>query len=156
MNKQKYLFGTDFRLEKVSKLGDPLMKLNSLIDWEAFRAPIEAAIRKKISNRGRPPYDAVLMFKITLLQQWYRLSDMALEYQINDRVSFCRFLGLEFGADVPNRSTIWAFKKNLRTNELDRKLLDLLNEKLAAQGIIPRKGSIIDASFVTSPKRHTT
>jgi len=154
--KQKHLFGPEAQLEKVTKLGDPLVKMDALIDWEMFRNPIEAAIRKDMSKGGRPPYDAILMFKITMLQQWYGLSDMALEYQINDRVSFCRFLGLEFGDKVPDGNTIWDFKEALRKNDVDRKLFDLLGEKLEEQGIITHKGSIIDASFVTVPKRHTT
>jgi len=154
--KQLRLFGTQIQLERISQLGDPLVKINELIDWEMFREPIETAIRKDMSKGGRPPYDAVLMFKITMLQQWYGLSDMALEYQINDRVSFCRFLGLEFGDKVPDGNTIWDFKEALKTKEVDRKLFDLFNEKLETQGIITHKGSIIDASFVTVPKRHTT
>ena len=154
--RQLHLFGVETQLEKLSKLGDPLLKINELIDWEMFREPIETAIRKDMSKGGRPPYDAVLMFKITMLQQWYGLSDMALEYQINDRVSFCRFLGLEFGAKVPDGNTVWDFKEALRKQDVDRKLFDLFNEKLEGEGIITHRGSIVDASFVTVPKRHTT
>ena len=154
--RQLHLFGVETQLEKLSKLGDPLLKINELIDWEMFREPIESAIRKDMSKGGRPPYDAILMFKITMLQQWYGLSDMALEYQINDRVSFCRFLGLEFGAKVPDGNTVWDFKEALKKQEVDRKLFDLFNEKLESEGIITHKGSIVDASFVTVPKRHTT
>jgi IS5 family transposase len=154
--RQLHLFGVETQLEKLSKLGDPLLKINELIDWEMFREPIESAIRKDMSKGGRPPYDAVLMFKITMLQQWYGLSDMALEYQINDRVSFCRFLGLEFGAKVPDGNTVWDFKEALKAQDVDRKLFGLFNEKLEGEGIITHKGSIVDASFVTVPKRHTT
>jgi IS5 family transposase len=153
---QSYLFGIETQLEKLSQLGDPLLKINELIDWEMFREPIESAIRKDMSKGGRPPYDAVLMFKITMLQQWYGLSDMALEYQINARVSFCRFLGLEFGGKVPDGNTVWDFKEALKEREVDRKLFELFNEKLEEKGIITHKGSIVDASFVTVPKRHTT
>ena len=156
MNKQMHLFGTETQLERLSKLGDPLLKINELIDWEMFRSHIENAIRKDMSKGGRPPYDAILMFKITMLQQWYGLSDMAIEYQVNDRVSFCRFLGLEFGDTVPDGNTIWDFKEALKEKEVDRKLFQLFNEMLEKQGIITHKGSIIDATFVTVPKRHTT
>ena len=89
-------------------------KINELIDWEMFRAPIETAIRKDISKGGRPPYDAVLMFKITMFQQWYGLSDMALEYQVNDCVSSYRFLGLEFGGKVPDGTRFEISRKRLR------------------------------------------
>jgi len=154
--KQTRLFGTETQLERLSKLGDPLEKANELIDWEMFRSPIETAIRKDMSKGGRPPFDAVLMYKITMLQQWYGLSDMGIEYQINDRLSFMRFLGLEIGDKVPDGNTIWDFKEALKEKEVDRKLFDLFNKKLEEQGIITHKGSIIDASFVTVDKRHTT
>jgi IS5 family transposase len=154
--RQLHLFGVESQLAKLSELGDPLLKINELIDWEMFREPIETAIRKDMSKGGRPPFDAVLMFKITMLQQWYGLSDMALEYQINDRVSFCRFLGLEFGGKVPDGNTVWDFREALKKHEIDRKLFEVFNEKLEEKGIITHKGSIVDASFVTVPKRHTT
>jgi len=153
---EKHVFGVEIQLEKLTKLGDPLVKINEMIDWEMFREVIETGIRKDMSKGGRPPYDAVMMYKITMLQQWYGLSDAGIEYQINDRVSFCRFLGLEFGAKVPDGNTIWDFKEALKKTEVDRKLFDLFNKKLAEEGIITRKGSIIDATYVTVPKRHTT
>jgi IS5 family transposase len=153
---QLRLFGAETQLKKLTELGDPLMKINAVIDWEIFRKPIEDAIRKDMSRGGRPPYDAILMYKITMLQQWYGLSDAGIEYQINDRVSFCRFLGLEFGAKVPDGNTIWDFKEALRKANVDRQLFDLFNEKLEKQGIITHNGSIIDATFVTVPIRHTT
>jgi len=153
---QLHLFGTKTQLEKLSKLGDPLTKANQLIDWEIFRKPIEDAIRKDPSKGGRPPYDVILMYKTVMLQQWYGLSDMQVEYQINDRLSFMRFLGLEIGDKVPDGNTLWDFKEALKTNNVDRKLFDTFNKILEEKGIITHKGSIVDATFVTVPKRHTT
>jgi len=154
--KQIHLNGAETQLERLSKLGDPLEKINKKINWEIFRRPIEEAIRKDMSKGGRPPFDAVLMFKITMLQQWYGLADMAAEYHINDSLSYMRFLGLEIGDKVPDGNTIWDFKEALKVKEVDRRLFDLFNEMLEEQGIITHKGSIIDATFVTVPKRHTT
>lgn len=153
---QMNLFGAETQLEKLSKLGDPLEKIDKLVNWEMFRSPIEKAIRKDMSKGGRPPFDVILMFKIIMLQQWYGLSDMGIEYQINDRVSFCRFLNLEFGDKVPDGNTIWDFKEALKENDVDRKLFDTFNDMLEESGVITHKGSIIDATFVTVPKRHTT
>ena len=154
--KQIHLSGTEAQLNRLTALGDPLVKINAVINWEMFREPIEKAIRKDMSKGGRPPFDVVMMYKITMLQQWYGLSDAGIEYQINDRVSFCRFLGLEFGEKVPDGNTIWDFKEALKKANVDRQLFDLFNEKLEEQGIITRKGSIIDATFVTVPVRHTS
>jgi len=150
------LFGAEMQLDKLTRLGDPLTQLNELICWEMFRQTIEEAIRKDMSRGGRPPYDAILMYKITMLQQWYGLSDMGIEYQINDRLSFMRFLGLEVGDRVPDGNTIWDFREALKDNGVDRKLFDLFNAMLEEKGIITRRGSIIDATFVTVFKRHTT
>ncbi|GHV29844.1 hypothetical protein FACS1894167_09720 [Synergistales bacterium] len=80
---------------------------------------------------------------------------MAAEFHINDSLSYMRFLSLEVGGKVPDGNTIWDFKEALKEHEVDRKLFDLFNEKLEAQGIITHKGSIIDAAFVTTPVRHT-
>ncbi len=154
--KQINLLRTETQLKKLSKLGDPLVKINELIDWEIFREPIKSAIRKDMSKGGRFSFDEILMFKITMLQQWYGLSDMTVEYHINDSLSYMRFLGLEVGDKVPDGNTIWDFKEALKEDEVDRKLFDLFNEKLEAQGVITHKGSIVDATFVTVPKRHTT
>jgi IS5 family transposase len=109
-----------------------------------------------MSRGGRPPFDAVMMYKITMLQQWYGLSDMSAEYHINDSLSYMRFLGLEIGDKVPDGNTIWDFKEALKVTGTDRKLFDLFNATLEEKGIITHKGSIIDATFVTVPKRHTT
>lgn len=155
--RQKLFFGVETQLKKLDRLGDKLLTLRDKIDWEMFRGIIEKAIRKEdYSKGGRPPWDAVLMFKITILQQWYDLSDENVEYQINDRLSFQRFLKLECGDKVPDQNTIWDFKEAIISAGIERDLFDLFTKYLEAQGIITKKGSIIDATFVTCDKRHTT
>lgn len=89
------LFDRENRMEKLSKLGDSLVRLNKIVDWEQFRPVLTQALKKESKGAGgRPPYDCVLMFKILILQRMYNLSDDQTEYQINDRMSFMRFLGL--------------------------------------------------------------
>jgi len=154
--KQMKLYGVETQLNRLTKLGDPLEKINELIDWEMFREPIETAIRKDMSKGGRPPYDAIMMYKITMLQQWYGLSDAGVEFQIVDRYTFMRFLGVCAGDKIPDGNTVWDFKEALKEKDVDRKLFDLFNSMLEEKGIITHKGTIIDATFVTVPKRHTT
>ncbi|MDR1675367.1 MAG: transposase, partial [Tannerella sp.] len=62
---------------------------------------------------GRPPYDYVLMFKILILQRYYNLSDDQVEFQINDRLSFMRFLNLTIADDIPDSRTAWHFRKQI-------------------------------------------
>lgn len=100
-------------MELLSKLGDPLEELNKIIKWEIFLSDITRACRKEGTGKGgRPPYDEIMMFKILVLQRLYNLSDDQTEYQINDRMSFMRFLGLDLRNKVPDAKTIWDFKKS--------------------------------------------
>jgi hypothetical protein len=89
------MFGVETQLERLSKLGDSLEKINEMIEWEMFREPIVKRIRKVDEGQGgRPPWDEVLMFKVIMLQDWNNLSDPETEYMINDRLTFQRFLGM--------------------------------------------------------------
>src|SRR5664279_62458 len=91
----KSFFDIEFRLEELDKAGNPLKKLNEVVEWESFRDELETIreVERK-SNAGRKPFDAVVMFKILILQSLYNLGDDSIEYQICDRISFMRFLGL--------------------------------------------------------------
>ena len=94
----------------MSKTGDPLERLARVVDFEIFRAELDRALgRSERAKGGRPPSDAVLMFKILVLQALYGMSDEQAEYQIQDRLTFMRFLGLGLGDKVPDYSTIWRF-----------------------------------------------
>ncbi len=91
---QPSFFDLDNRHEKLNER-DPLVMLNKLIDWESFRPTLEEVReRRRKSNVGRKPIDAIIMFKALVLQHLHNISDDELEFQIRDRYSFCRFLGL--------------------------------------------------------------
>lgn len=124
------------RLEKLSKLEDSLEKLNRAIDWEMFRPELTKVFKKQAKGAGgRPPYDYVMLFKVLVLQRIYNLSDDQTEYQINDRMSFMRFLGLGLGDRVPDAKTIWLYRDNLTKANVIRELFDLFNEQLEEAGI---------------------
>ena len=90
---QAGLFDSDERLKALSAAGDPLARLAQVIDFEVFRGDLEAVLsRADRTKGGRPPYDAVLMFKILVLQSLYTLSDDQTEFQLKDRLSFMRFV----------------------------------------------------------------
>jgi transposase, IS5 family len=151
------LFDVEFRLQELDKGGDPLLKLNQTIDWEIFRPALETIRDKqRKSAAGRPPLDAVLMFKILVLQSLYNLSDDATEYQIRDRLSFTRFLGLTLGDRVPDAKTIWLFREQLGEAQLIETLFARFDEHLNAHGFAARKGQIIDASIVAAPRQRNT
>lgn len=151
------IFGEELRLAKLSKQGDPLQLLKDVIDWDLF-APIlsEMDNREKLAKSGCKPYNPMLMFKILILQRYYNLGDDQMEYQILDRLSFCRFLGLTLNDRVPDSKTIWLFRERLISKGLERKLFDAFNAKLKEHGLIANQGQIIDASFVEMPKQRNT
>ncbi len=156
MGKQLILYGADIQLTRLSKLGDPLEKINAAVDWEIFREAIRKQVRKTdYSKGGRPPMDEILMFKITLLQDWNNLSDDNTEYMINDRLSYQRFLGMELGEKSPDAKTLWLFKERLGKEGL-RALFDLFNEKLISLGVVKREGSLVDATFVEVPRQRNS
>jgi len=112
------LFPEDFRLRKLSNQGDPLERLNQVVDWEYFRKTVEKVLNTdKMVNSGPRPYDPLLMFKILILQRYYNLSDEQIEYQILDRLTFCRFLGISLNDRVPDEKTIWDFRDRLTMKE---------------------------------------
>jgi IS5 family transposase len=88
------------------------------------------------------------MFKALLLQQWYGLSDPGLEEAICDRLSFQRFLGLSLTDSVPDETRICRFRNMLAQADLGERLFGLLEEQLDAQGLLVRRGSLIDATLV--------
>lgn len=151
---QHGLFDEELRLQKLSSKGDPLERLNQKIKWEEFRPIIENGIKKEPkAPGGRPPYDVILKFKMMILQRYYNISDEQLEYQVNDRLTFMRFLGLDIASDVPDCNTIWTFKEQLKENGIVEKLFDKFLVMLENEGFIANEGSIIDASFVEVPRQ---
>ena len=150
-------FDKENRLDKLSKLGDSLVRLNKVIDWERFRPTLNAVFKKETKGAGgRPPYDCVLMFKILILQRIYNLSDDQTEYQINDRMSFMRFLGLGLEDRVPDAKTIWLFRDTLTKADAAQKLFDGFAAQLEEQHLITRTGTIVDATFMDAPRQRNT
>jgi IS5 family transposase len=154
---QPSFFDEADRLAKLTKLKDPLEALKQHIDFEVFRPQLEAVFNKeRKSTAGRKAYDVVLMFKILILQRLYNLSDEQAEFQINDRQSFQRFLGLHLGHPVPDFSTVWLFREALTVAEVIKPLFNTYGAILEKQGIVTKAGTIIDASFVEVPRQRNT
>jgi len=139
---------------------DPLVEINDVVPWEEFRPLLEQVWRKPESNRksnaGRKPLDAVLMFKTLVLSALYNLSDDQVEYQLRDRLSFMRFLGLGLGDRVPDAKTVWFYREALAQAGKVDELFKLFDGHLARQGYIARGGQILDASIVPVPRNHNT
>ena len=96
------------------------------------------------------------MFKMLVLQALYNLSDDQTEFQVRDRLSFQRFLGLSPEDTVPDAKTLWLFREQVTRHGLIDKLFRGFDEQLWASGLIPKGGQIIDASLVSVPKNRNT
>jgi IS5 family transposase len=153
-------FDAERRLAALSEKGDPLQAIAALVPWESFRADIEAVVvtpeEAKKSTAGRRPFDAIVMFRMLVLQSLYNLSDEQIEYQVRDRLSFTRFLGRGLEDGVPDGTTLWLFREKLARAGLIEALFDRFDRHLEAQGYLARGGQMVDASIVPVPKQRNT
>ena len=118
---------------------------------------LDAALeRSDRAKGGRPPYDAVLMFKVLVLQTLYTLSDDQTEYQIRDRLSFMRFLGLALEDQVPDAKTVWLYREQLTKAGAIERLFAGFDATLRAAGYLAMAGQIVDATVVEARRPRLT
>jgi hypothetical protein len=154
MSGQPGFFDVQDRYEALSRAGDPLEGLRTMIPWEDFRKPLKKTLQRKDRNAGgRPPFDDVLMFKVLVVQALYNLSDDQTEYQIRDRLSFVRFLGLDIDGTVPDAKTIWLFRERLARAGAVKRLFARFDRHLEEKGLMASGGQIIDASIIPVPRQ---
>jgi IS5 family transposase len=151
------LFDFDERLVELSSQSDDLEQLNAVVDFEMFRPALKAAVpRADRSKGGRPPFDAVLMFKVLILQTMHSLSDERTEYLIKDRLSFMRFLDQALSHDVLDTSTICTFREALKKAHAVEALFARFDEALRTGGFLAMRDQIVDATIVAAPKQRNT
>ena len=157
---QMGFFDLSDRYASLDAKKDPLAELDAVVPWEDFRAALELVWRKPDAERksraGRKPMDAMLMFKTLVLAALYNLSDDQIEYQIRDRLSFMRFLGLGLDGRVPDAKTVWLYREALAQAGVTEALFRQFDGHLARQGYIARGGQILDASIVRVPVSRNT
>jgi IS5 family transposase len=139
-------------------IGNPLEMVSNVIDFEMFRDKLESRLlnQNKKNNAGAKPYDVVMMFKIIILQRYYGLGDIQIEYQILDRLSFKKFLGLESGDKVSDEKTVWAFRENLTNGGLIEEIFAQFGQYLESKELIMNEGKMVDASFTVAPRQRNT
>jgi transposase, IS5 family len=157
MMRQAGFFDLDERYAALSKSGDPLERLSAVVDFEIFRTDLDAALsRSDRAKGGRPPFDAVLMFKVLILQSLYGLADEQTEFQIRDRLSFMRFLGIDLHGQVPDARTIWLFREQLTKARAVDALFARFDAHLRDSGYLAMGGQMIDASIIEAPRQRNT
>ncbi len=153
---QLSFFDLTSRYDALPQKGDPLEQLAYHIPWACFRKTLEKSLGRSQPKGGRPPFDAILMFKVLVLQALYNVSDDQTEYQIRDRLSFMRFLGLDLHQRIPDAKTIWLFRELLTQAGVVEQLFTQFDTYLAGQGFQARGGQLIDASLIPVPKQRNT
>src|SRR5271170_5684744 len=157
---QMGFFDADKRLSMLSLKGDPLEAISKLMPWEMFRADIESVVlpaeESRKSKAGRKPINALVLLRMLVLQSLYNLSDDQIEYQVRDRLSFTRFVGLGIEDGIPDGTTLWLFREKLAKAGLIDKLFERFGQHLEAKGYIARGGQMIDATIVAVPKQRNS
>ncbi len=158
-------FDLNRRYESLDEKNDPLVAIAAMVPFESFRSKLKAALIKgelrtsdatRKSLAGRKPWDEVMIFKALVLQALYNLSDDQAEYQLRDRLSFMRFLGLALEETVPDAKTLWLYRGALGKAGAVEELFDLFDGFLKDKGYLAMGGQIIDATIVSAPKQHNS
>src|SRR5450755_1758946 len=144
-------FDLSGRYEGLDRKKDPLVTLAAVVPWESFRCEIQAALARqnlrtaaavRRSAAGRKPWDAVLIFKTLVVQALYNLSDEQMEYQLRDRLSFMRFLGLGLEDAVPDATTLWLYREALARDGTVETLFATFDCYLRDQGLLAMGGRL--------------
>lgn len=121
-----------------------LQDLEKYIDFEGFRTKLNEQCH--YSEKGRPHYDVVKMFRILILQTLYDLSDEDMEFNLYDRMSFQKFAKIGVMDDIPDARTIWTFRQRLGAEGV-KELFCEFERMMKAKGLKYSHGTAIDASF---------
>lgn len=152
----KQLSFADIEIEgsrKPSRILEKLEKINRIVQWDEILEIVKVTDRTSKQTGGAPHKDLLVKVKMLFLQHLYNLSDPELEDQVNDRLSFQKFLGIDFRTTIPDFSTIWRFRERLIEKQLNDKLFEKILSYIDSRGLILKKGTIIDASILSSSNK---
>jgi len=139
----------------VSSLGGPrtasfLQRCEELIPWQRLVDSI-AHLFAQQPKGGRPFTPAMVLIKCVMLQKWYGLSDPQLEEQLQDRISFRRFVGLSTDDPTPDETTLVRFRNRLREAGCASTLFESALASLREKGLVLKEGTLVDATIVDAP-----
>lgn len=129
-----------------------LNKINQIVNWQDI-ARLLSETDKTGKQGGRKPISVLVKAKMLFVQYLYNLSDPELEDQLYDRLSFQRFVGLDFSQQIPDFTTLWRFKERLIELNLMDKLFGLILGVLEEKGLLVKKGTSVDATIIESTNR---
>ena len=124
-------------------------RMEALLPWSRMLAVIEPVYPK--SGNGRRPYPLETMLRIHCIQQWYNLSDGAMEDALYEIASMRLFAKLSLDQAIPDRTTIMNFRHRLEQHQLARQLFESINQWLSDAGIMMTQGTLVDATIIEAP-----
>ena len=125
-----------------------LGEMEAVVPWKALLKVIEP--HYPVAGRGRRPYPLASMLRVHLMQNWFALSDPAMEEALYEIASLRAFAGLDLQA-IPDETTILNFRHMLEASDLAEDIFKQVNAHLARQGLLLKKGSIVDATIIEAP-----
>jgi IS5 family transposase len=129
-----------------------LAQMEAVVPWKALIDLIEPFYPKTSSKGGRPAYPLATMLRIHLMQQWYDLSDPAMEDALIEVPTMRRFAGIALISDrIPDETTILAFRHLLEKHDLGKQIFEMVKTHLKANGMAMKQGTIIDATLIAAP-----
>jgi transposase, IS5 family len=127
-----------------------LGEMDRVVPWARLEAVIAPHYPK--AGGGRRPYALSTMLRIHFLQQWYALSDPAMEEELYENASMRRFAGLSLAhGSVPDETTILHFRHLLERHGLSGRIFEAVKVHLEAKGMLLRQGTIVDATIISAP-----
>ena len=126
-----------------------LEEMDKVVPWQALLKVIEPFY--PLAGRGRRPYALEAMLRVHLMQNWFALSDPAMEEALYEIASLRNFAGLKLSEPIPDETTILNFRHLLEEHELAEDILKAVNAHLARKGLLLKRGSIVDATIITAP-----
>ena len=129
-----------------------LDEMNLVVPWAELVLLISPLVTASGTKGGHSPFAVETMLRIHFLQQWFNLSDPAMEEALYDMALFREFVGLDAGEDnLPDESTILRFRHLLEAHNLSLQILATVNATLAAKGLLLKSGTVVDATLIAAP-----
>ena len=140
------------RKTKRTRKREFLDEMNLVVPWAELVSLIAPHAPAPGAKGGRPPFAVETMLRIHFIQQWFNLSDPAMEEALYDTPMFREFVGLDTGEDnLPDESTILRFRHLLEAHNLSLQILATVNATLAAKGLLLKSGTVVDATLIAAP-----
>ena len=140
------------RKTKRTRKREFLDEMNLVVPWGELVSLIAPHAPEPGAKGGRPSFAVETMLRVHFLQQWFNLSDPAMEEALYDTPMFREFAGLDAGEDrLPDESTILRFRHLLEAHSLSLQILATVNATLAAKGLLLKSGTVVDATLIAAP-----